>query len=355
MKEVYINGMGCVSGQDTLSEEFLAQPIDQSQAYLIYTKQPDYKSYIPAGAIRRLEKGVKNSIVASTKALEGTSSTGLDGIITGTGMGCILDSEKFLTRLIELNEEYLTPTAFIQSTHNTVGGQIALGLKCNAYNFTYVSSSNSFQSALFDAWMQIKFEEKNKFLVGGVDEIGEYTFQFFEKINRQKQEKEKPFDILNKRSKGAIAGEGAAFFVVENIQMPSSFAKIVDITSINSLAVEKTHDFIAQFLERNHISPASIDALILGNNGDIDYDPYYDEGEMLFKQAEKVYFKHLFGEFFTAPAIALWIGARMIKEQIIPAALYRSMESRTNKELKKVLIFTQYEGRDLSLILLENV
>ncbi len=41
-------------------------------------------------------------------------------IITGTALGCLEDTVTFLTRMIELNEELLPPTAFIQSTHNTV-------------------------------------------------------------------------------------------------------------------------------------------------------------------------------------------------------------------------------------------
>ena len=49
-----------------------------------------------------------------------------DAIITGTGLGCLEDTEKFLTAMVTNKEEFLTPTSFIQSTHNTVSAQIAL-------------------------------------------------------------------------------------------------------------------------------------------------------------------------------------------------------------------------------------
>ena len=58
-----------------------------------------------------------------------------------------------------ITKNILTPTSFIQSTHNTVGGQIALELQCKGYNFTYVHGSNSFESALLDAKLQLELNE----------------------------------------------------------------------------------------------------------------------------------------------------------------------------------------------------
>ncbi len=92
-------------------------------------------------------------------------------------MGCMIDSEKFVSAIIDNKEQYLTPTSFIQSTHNTVAGQIALGMSCKAYNFTYVHSSISFESALLDAKLQLENEEAQHILVGGVEELGEHTTQ----------------------------------------------------------------------------------------------------------------------------------------------------------------------------------
>src|SRR5690554_6136037 len=164
--------MGCISVQNTFEGDFLEHPIVYSDTNKIYAVKPNYKEFIPAAAIRRMSSGVKNSIVASALAIKQANAQELDGIITGTGMGCIQDSEKFLDKMIEHDEQYLTPTSFIQSTHNTVAGQIALNLKCNAYNFTYVNTGGSFQSALLDGLMQIKNEGKNNVLIGGIDEIG---------------------------------------------------------------------------------------------------------------------------------------------------------------------------------------
>ena len=119
-------------------------------------------------------------------------------------MGCIEDSEKFLKALIDNNEEYLTPTNFIQSTHNTVGAQIALGLGCKGYNFTYVNGSISFESALLDAKLQLENEEENTILVGAADETSSHTMELFKLVNIIKKESDQPYSVLNSNSSGVV-------------------------------------------------------------------------------------------------------------------------------------------------------
>src|SRR6187402_3449489 len=156
MKKTYINGLGCISTQKTFDSVFLEEAVLNENDTILSLKTPVYKDFISPAAIRRMAKGVKNSIVASTLALREAQLETVDAIITGTGMGCIEDSDKFLKSILDNDEQFLTPTSFIQSTHNTVGGQIALGLQCKGYNLTYVHGSVSFESALYDAKMMIE-------------------------------------------------------------------------------------------------------------------------------------------------------------------------------------------------------
>ena len=144
------------------------------------------KNIIPPAAARRMAKGIKMGVVASKISFKEAGLDNVDAIITGTGMGCVRDSEKFVSAIIDNNEQYLTPTSFIQSTHNTVGGQIALGIGCKGYNFTYVHASNSFESALLDAKFNVRIDEANIILVGGVDELGEHTVNIHRLINHIK-------------------------------------------------------------------------------------------------------------------------------------------------------------------------
>ena len=74
----------------------------------------------------------------------------IEGIVVGTGLGCIENTEIFLREFIVHSSGTLSPTAFIQSTHNTVAGQIALILKEHGYNSTYTQRGTSFENALID-------------------------------------------------------------------------------------------------------------------------------------------------------------------------------------------------------------
>lgn len=355
MNKCFINGVGCVSGQETLDSGFLESITDYSNTSLIRAIRPDYKAFIPPAAIRRMSTGVKNSTVASAIALKEAGAEELQGIITGTGMGCIQDSEKFLDKLINYDEEYLTPTSFIQSTHNTVAGQIALNLKSKAYNFTYVHVGSSFQSALLDGLMQIAESDKDKILVGGVDEIGEHSLMLFKLIGLYKKKEESTYDIFQSQTGGGVAGEGAAFFVLSKEKKSNSYAELIDVTVRNSVDKEELNAFVSHFLEAHNTDIQDIDALMLGNNGDVDYDHYYSEMASIFPSSETIFYKHLFGEFHTAPAISVWLSANILKQQSIPDVLYKKEKSSNNKPIKKMLLYNQFRGKGHSLILLQNV
>ena len=151
---------GSISAQNTFdTDSFLAAIIThhENKIQAIY---PNYREYISPSASRRMETGVKIGFVAATKALTLAQLSQPDAILTATGLGCIADTEKFLNSIINNNETYLTPTSFIQSTHNTVGAQIALGLQCNGYNSTYTHGNLSFNRHLYTKEEKIKLEKE---------------------------------------------------------------------------------------------------------------------------------------------------------------------------------------------------
>ena len=141
MKNVYINSVGSVSAQKTFDNSEFLEEIVYYEANVIKVIDPNYKEYIPAAAARRMAKGIKMSTISSRTALDEAGLENVDAIMVGTGLGCIGDSAKFVSDIIDNNEQYLTPTRFIQSSHNTVSGQIALAIGCTGYNFTYVNAS----------------------------------------------------------------------------------------------------------------------------------------------------------------------------------------------------------------------
>lgn len=132
----------------------------------------DIKLLIPdAGLRRRMSRVIKSAVTTAVECVRGVENIDhLDAIITATGWGCLTDSERFLRNVIVDKEQLLNPTPFIQSTFNTVGGQIALLRHNHCYNVTYVNRSHSFEDALLDAMMRIADGESQNLLVGAFDE-----------------------------------------------------------------------------------------------------------------------------------------------------------------------------------------
>lgn len=353
MKTCYINGVGCISTQNTFETEFLSEVTLNETENVLFANQPSYKEFIPTAMIRRMAKGVKMGIAASTKALKEANIELPDAIITGTGMGCVEDSEKFLKAILDNNEQFLTPTSFIQSTHNTVGGQIALGLQCKGYNFTYVNGAVSFETALLDAKMQVENEEANNVLIGGVDETSSHTLELFKLINIIKSEADKPYSVVTPNSKGVVFSEGASFFVLEKEKKESSYASVKAVSMMSVLAMDEVPDYISTFLTSNNLKPSDIDAVVLGNNGDVAFDGYYDSAKALFEATPQVYYKHLSGEYNTASSFGFWVACNIIKNQELPEIV--SLNPLKKEKYNTVLLYNQYRGKDHSLIVLKNV
>jgi len=353
MRKTYINGLGCISTQETFDTVFLEKAEINENDTVFAVKSPVYKDFISPVAIRRMAKGVKNGIVASAMAMKEANVTVADAIITGTGMGCIEDSEKFLTAIIDNKEEFLTPTSFIQSTHNTVGAQIALGLQCKAYNLTYVNGSVSFESALLDAKLKIEEQEANTILVGGIDENADYTTSLFRLAGTIKKENESPYKVLNSTTNGAVYGEGATFFVLENEIKDTTYAEVLDIEIINKLDVNEVEVKIVDFLKASGLQISDIDAVVLGYNGDVEFDVYYKLlSTNAFVNTPQIYYKHLSGEYNTSSAFGLWVGAKIIKTQNIPEII--SVNKLKKSAYKTILLYNQYKGIDHSFTLIST-
>lgn len=178
---------------------------------------PDYKNYIPVAALRRLSTILRMGITASKACQE--VSREFDAISVGTALGCLTDTEKFLVTINTVSGDILSPTAFIQSTHNTISGQISLDLKNHAYNMTHTQNALSFEVALKDGLLCMD-EGKKSVLVGAADE----AIPFLERLRNSLIKTEKPFTsgatfmVLSGEKGNSIAGIQACevYFSAEN-------------------------------------------------------------------------------------------------------------------------------------------
>lgn len=139
--------------------------------------EPDYAVYINPNQMRRMSRLMCMGLWAGKAALHDAGIEMPDAIITATALGANEDTERFLRSYIG-NGGTGSPTSFIQSTHNAVGGQIALALSCTGYNMTYSQGSLSFESALLDAGLLLR-DEAGTVLCGAMDEVTPMVLDLF--------------------------------------------------------------------------------------------------------------------------------------------------------------------------------
>lgn len=130
----------------------------------------DIRKYVKPLEARRMGKLMKSSLLSSLEALERAGVSSPDAIITGTAYGCLENSEKLLMQMLEEGEGMLKPTYFMQSTHNTIGSNIAIKTHCHGYNVTYTQETHSLDWAMRDAKMLLASDKVHMVLVGCHDE-----------------------------------------------------------------------------------------------------------------------------------------------------------------------------------------
>lgn len=130
----------------------------------------DIRKYVKPLEARRMGKIMKSSLLSSLVALQRAGIEVPDSIITGTAYGCLENSERLMEQIKEEGEGMLKPTFFMQSTHNTIGSNIAIKTHCHGYNVTYTQESHSLEWAIRDAELLLRSGKVKNVLVGCHDE-----------------------------------------------------------------------------------------------------------------------------------------------------------------------------------------
>ncbi|UII34793.1 beta-ketoacyl synthase chain length factor [Fulvivirga ulvae] len=331
--KVYITASSAITPQDTFDlEKYLVNWQSSEMPYLV-ALEPDYKHVIDPKLARRMSRIIKMSVAAGNRVLTEAGIEQPNAIVVGTGLGCIKDTEKFLSEIINEREGLLSPTAFIQSTHNTIAGQLALMLQCSNDNFTYVNRGHSFENALFDAILRIH-EGANHILLGGADEMTPQVHHILQKMGCDNKI---PF------------GEGACFFMISASGRENSVC-IENMANFRDLSPEEVTEVLDDFLTRNSLYKNEIGALVLGFDENSP-DAYYENLISAFAEDIPVVgFKKVTGEYFTASAYAYNLGAEMLRKQCV---FSDTLMSGTHQgTLSKVLIYNHYKGENHTISLL---
>lgn len=317
----YISAASTISHQPTFGNAGFSGAINALEAdssLLI----PDFKAYIDAGLLRRMSKILRMSVACAKDCLAQSNVEQPDAIIVGTGLGCLQDTEKFLSTSLTV-EGLLPPTSFIQSTHNTMAGQISLSISNHGYNMTHTQNTLSFEHALLDAMMLLDDGEKH-ILVGAADEYIEILSEIAGELNVH------PARQLT---------SAASFFILSNAPGSGTVACVKDCLPV--AFPENKSAVINEFLQRNEMSAAELDYVLFAS-----LRPE-QSGELteLFAKAgiseEKcIDYLAFSGIYPTAPAFGMHYAADMM---------------RTNQSIRNILIINAMRSENLGLTLIQSV
>lgn len=326
----FINSLAQVSCQKPLSDEWFDSPCLYSEDY-VRAQDPDTKGLIVPSEARRMSKILKRTVSTAITALNNSEIKHPDAIITGTGMGCMENSEKFLIDLSRFGENCLKPTLFMQSTHNTISSLIAIILKCHGYNNTYSHKGISFESSLLDAWIQMKSGMIRNALIGAHDEVTPFMDLVLERTHPEY----------------SFVSEASVSVVLTNSMNSNNICEVVEVKLFHRPDIKE----LAHLLDKN------IDnVLLLGVNGNTLNDkPYENFLKALSYKPHTLQYKNIFGDNFSASALGFYVGAKILEKQMIPSFLSWNNENGYTGNLEYITILNQSDDTMWSMIRLKRV
>lgn len=354
--KIYIKSAGIISPQLTFDVANFPSSVCEVISDRLFCIEPEYRDYINPIRLRRMPRIIKMGLAASQICINRAGNIQPDGIIVGTGLGCLDNLEKFLLEVIDNDEYVKSVLAFVNSTHNAVASQIAMLHKNHNYNITYCHRGLSFESALSDALMQFEDMNITNILVGGIDECTDD----FMKIQSYMVKWKNPLNnlqLLNEHTPGTIAGEGSAFFMLSS--QPSGKSHNIILKDVHTFFLSDPNEYTSEvqkeinyILQRSGLASEDVDAVLMGWNGDQNNDGiYYSlQNNFFSEQSNMLFYKHLCGEYYTSASFALWLAGIILENQEIPdVCLVRRSKQ---KPLRNVLIYNQFDNSEHSLILL---
>ena len=364
-QKIYIKAATQISMQQPLSEAWQTAPERPDVPYQ-RSQDPNFRDWLNPLESRRMGKLMKRALVTAQKVMKETEISQPDAIITGTGLGCIENTELFLDQLCREGEEMLKPTYFMQSTHNTISSLVAIQTKNHGYNVTYAHKGISFDSALQDAWLQLRLGKIDSALVGGHDEMTETFYHILKKGGVMGQDDEMCGEsavsvVLSKAVKPVetpLQNKSALrpfdWPQGSQAQGPQPLCQLTGFQMLHQPTMNTLMDALARLLQYAGKSLADVDYILTGISGHHDQDEaYLQETKTLFGQKPLLKFKHLFGESFTSSGIGMYVAAQCLKAGHVPSTLFVDSKEVSDKQPKCILLYNRSDGKNISLTLLE--
>ena len=337
-----------ISMQQPLSEEWIENPI-MYEVPFTRSIDPNFKEYVSPIEARRMGRILKRALATSKEALKAAGCDTVDAIMTGTGFGCIENTEFFLDALSNEGEQLLKPTYFMQSTHNTISSLVAIQTKNYNYNATYAHKGISFESALHDAWLQFHLGKIGSALVGCHDEMTETFHSIMKKGGVMGQDDERCGEVA---VSVVLSSDGSA---LRQAQGPQPLCRLTGLKMLHQPTMNNLMDAVTTMLQSADRSLADVDYILTGISGNHENDKaYLAESKTLFGDKPLLKYKHLFGENFTASGLGFYVAAQCLKAGRVPSHLFVNANEASDKQPACIMLFNRSDGNDYTLILLET-
>lgn len=346
---MFIRDAICISPQHSYDSRLFTSGAVEHQGNRYHAIEPEYDAVLPAGMRRRMSKIVRMGVFSGLSLL--MAHRQVQAVIMATAQGGVDDSMHFLSQIEQYQEGTLTPTKFIQSTPNTLAGLLSEMAGIKGYNNTHVHEGLAFENAILDAKMYMD-ETQSAILLGAAEEISDWNFNINQAKGRYKTAITNSQTLLSSHTKGTVAGEGAAMFVLQ-AGPAHALAHILDVDQILTTNLDDVHELLLDFLNRNNLKSNEIDAVMLGKSGDRRTDAAYDNiVDTHFQEAAALTFKNLSGDYPTVSAFAMWLAAEIVSGRNAPEAI---CSHRPVSNVRNILIYNQYEPDQHGIILISKV
>lgn len=292
---------------------------------MIYGQDPDFKAFFTMQENRRNCNLLKRAMIVAKLALENSGFSSIDGVVIGSGLGAVENTEKFLKDLVTTGEELLKPSFFMQSTHNAIASTIGIYLQCKGYNTTYCQKGVSFETAVLDAFLTLKQSEDKKYFVGGFDEVSPTYHQILKKSN-----------YLTDEYANANCG-----FILSNIKTPNTICKIAYSSMIYTKDLNNLSKEFNLVLKKSNISKKDIDCVVVGKFSNPTNDDFVDLAINNFSlnDVKQINFSQEFKECYSASSYSMYIANKLFSQQ---------------KDINNILLYRHFRGKNHSFILLQR-
>lgn len=338
-KRIYIRSSEQISLQQPLSEAWINAPVPADKPYM-RAADPDFRQWLSPAESRRMGRILKRALVTALEALRRAEIERPDAILVGTGLGCMENTERLLETLCRDGESMLSPTHFMQSTHNTLAALLAIHTKAHGYNITYSHKDLSFDLALWDARTQLLQGAIHTALVGGYDELTPSYFTLLERIGYM-------------GGGMPMTGSEAAVSMLLTDCEEGALCELAAMRVLYRPTEDELRQALDEVMAEAGIVRDGLSGVLTGIHGNPKVEAAYNRlTGALLPGVPTLRYQHLFGTSYTASAYAVHVAAHCLACGTLPETLrYGAAPLRTGRS-QALLLLNQRAEKHYSLTIL---